>query len=200
MFQGATQFFLGLRPYVDYTLLKLFPLLAKFVPRQVVFAEKVFNQDQYFKRTVKFVGQPMSHLESIASSAVRAAIKVKASVIICFTSSGRAARLIAKYRPTMPVLSVHPSAHDKSIEDSFYINDTLCTDFMARQSLVVRGLFPLLADPRHPAASTNPTHESVLNVALDHGKASGVIKSHDRVVVCQKVGDAAVVKIIELED
>lgn len=33
-------------------------------------AEKVFNQDQYFKRTVKFVGEPMSHLESIASSAV----------------------------------------------------------------------------------------------------------------------------------
>lgn len=33
-------------------------------------AEKVFNQDQYFKRTVKFVGEPMTHLESIASSAV----------------------------------------------------------------------------------------------------------------------------------
>ncbi|CAI9091251.1 OLC1v1026222C1 [Oldenlandia corymbosa var. corymbosa] len=69
-------------------------------------AEKVYNQDVYFKKTVKYVGEPMSHLESIASSAVRAAIKVKASVIICFTSSGRAARLIAKYRPTMPVLSV----------------------------------------------------------------------------------------------
>ncbi|KAF5725263.1 pyruvate kinase cytosolic isozyme-like [Tripterygium wilfordii] len=64
-------------------------------------AEKVFNQDLYFKKTVKYVGEPMTHLESIASSAVRAAIKVKASVIICFTSSGRAARLIAKYRPTM---------------------------------------------------------------------------------------------------
>ncbi|XP_031120183.1 pyruvate kinase 1, cytosolic-like isoform X1 [Ipomoea triloba] len=69
-------------------------------------AKKVFNQDMYFKKTVKFDGKPMSHLESIASSAVRAAIKVKASVTICFTSSGRAARLIAKYRPTMPVLSV----------------------------------------------------------------------------------------------
>ncbi|KAG7027216.1 Pyruvate kinase 1, cytosolic [Cucurbita argyrosperma subsp. argyrosperma] len=69
-------------------------------------SEKVFNQDLYFKKTVKFVGEPMTHLESIASSAVRAAIKVKASVIICFTSSGRAARLIAKYRPTMPVISV----------------------------------------------------------------------------------------------
>lgn len=50
------------------------------------------------------------------------------------------------------------------------------------------------------AESTNATNESVLKVALDHGKASGVIKSHDRVVVCQKVGDASVVKIIELED
>ena len=34
-------------------------------------AEKVFNQDLYYKRTVKYVGEPMTHLESIASSAVR---------------------------------------------------------------------------------------------------------------------------------
>lgn len=50
------------------------------------------------------------------------------------------------------------------------------------------------------AESTSATNESVLKVALDYGKASGIIKSHDRVVVCQKVGDASVVKIIELED
>ena len=50
------------------------------------------------------------------------------------------------------------------------------------------------------AESTSATNESVLKVALDHGKASGVIKSHDRVVVCQKVGDSSVVKIIELDD
>ncbi|KAH9674885.1 Pyruvate kinase 2 [Citrus sinensis] len=156
-------------------------------------AEKVFNQDLYFKKTVKCVGEPMTHLESIASSAVRAAIKVKASVIICFTSSGRAARyssfsvgrLIAKYRPTMPVLSVViPRLKTNQLKWSF------SGAFEARQSLIVRGLFPMLADPRHPAESTNATNESVLKVALDHGKASGVIKSHDRVVVCQKVGDA----------
>ncbi|KAJ0089206.1 hypothetical protein Patl1_32332 [Pistacia atlantica] len=158
-------------------------------------AEKVFNQDLYFKKTVKYVGEPMTHLESIASSAVRAAIKVKASVIICFTSSGRAARLIAKYRPTMPVLSVViPRLKTNQLKWSF------SGAFEARQSLIVRGLFPMLADPRHPAESTSATNESVLKVALDHGKASGVIKSHDRVVVCQKVGDASVVKIIELED
>ncbi|OVA17880.1 Pyruvate kinase [Macleaya cordata] len=158
-------------------------------------AEKVFNQDLYFKKTVKYVGEPMTHLESIASSAVRAAIKVKASIIIVFTSSGRAARLIAKYRPTMPVLSVViPRLKTNQLRWSF------TGAFEARQSLIVRGLFPMLADPRHPAESTSATNESVLKVALDHGKASGVIKSHDRVVVCQKVGDSSVVKIIELED
>jgi pyruvate kinase len=158
-------------------------------------AEKVFNQDLFFKKTVKYVGEPMTHLESIASSAVRAAIKVKASVIICFTSSGRAARLIAKYRPTMPVLSVViPRLTTNQLKWSF------SGAFEARQSLIVRGLFPMLADPRHPAESTSATNESVLKVALDHGKQAGVIKSHDRVVVCQKVGDASVVKIIELED
>ncbi|MQL76942.1 hypothetical protein Taro_009335 [Colocasia esculenta] len=158
-------------------------------------AEKVFNQEVYFKKTVKYVGEPMTHLESIASSAVRAAIKVKASVIVVFTSSGRAARLIAKYRPTMPVLSVViPRLKTNQLRWSF------SGAFEARQSLIVRGLFPMLADPRHPAEATSATNESVLKVALDHGKASGIIKPHDRVVVCQKVGDSSVVKIIELDD
>lgn len=158
-------------------------------------AEKVYNQDVYFKRAVKCVGEPMTHLESIASSAVRAAIKVKASVIICFTSSGRAARLIAKYRPSMPVLSVViPRLKTNQLRWTF------SGAFQARQSLIVRGIFPILADPRHPAESTNATDESVLKVALEHGKTVGVIKPHDRVVVFQKVGDSSVVKIIELEN
>lgn len=64
---------------------------------------------------------------------------------------------------------------------------------------------PRYIDPRLTrnflqAESTSATNESILKVALDHGKASGVIKPHDRVVVCQKVGDTSVVKIIELED
>ena len=33
--------------------------------------EKVLNHDLYFKRTMKYVGEPMIHLESIASSPVR---------------------------------------------------------------------------------------------------------------------------------
>ncbi|KAK6156313.1 hypothetical protein DH2020_010561 [Rehmannia glutinosa] len=175
-------------------------------------AEKVYNQDLYFKKTVKFVGEPMTHLESIASSAVRAAIKVKASVIICFTSSGRAARLIAKYRPTMPVLSVViPRLKTNQLGWTF------TGSFEARQSLIVRGLFPMLADPRHPHSesrrgSANTSHapycrprsganapSSRPKVALDHGKACGVVKPHDRTLL-PETWRASVVKIIELED
>ncbi|CAO2833227.1 unnamed protein product [Amaranthus hypochondriacus] len=178
------------------TLRGLYPVETISTVGKICFeAEKVFNHELCFKRTGKFVGEPMSHMESIASSAVRTAMKVKASAIICFTSSGKAARLLAKYRPTMPVLSVViPQIKTNQLRWTF------SGAFEARQSLIVRGLFPMLADPRHPAESANATDESILKIALDHGKASGVIKSHDRVVVCQKLGDASVVKIIELAD
>nr|XP_043634572.1 pyruvate kinase 1, cytosolic-like isoform X2 [Erigeron canadensis] len=100
-------------------------------------------------------------------------------------------------RPTMPVISVViPRLKTNQLRWSF------SGSFEAKQSPIVRGLFPMLglADPRHPAESTSATNESILKVALNHGKTSGVIKSHDRVVVCQKVGDASGVKVIELED
>ncbi|KAJ0027632.1 hypothetical protein Pint_35831 [Pistacia integerrima] len=87
-------------------------------------------------------------LLKLSQSLVRAAIKVKESVIICFTSLGRAARLIEKYRPTMPVLSVViPQLKTNHLKWSF------SGAFEARQSLIVRGLFPMLADPRHPVSS-----------------------------------------------
>lgn len=46
----------------------------------VLQAEKVYNQDMYFKKTVKYVGEPMSQLESISSSAVSSGAKEAASV------------------------------------------------------------------------------------------------------------------------
>ncbi|MFS7984001.1 putative pyruvate kinase [Helianthus anomalus] len=149
----------------------------------------------------------------VTCNKVHAAIKVKASVIICFTSTGRAARcihdmkyhqickLIAKYMTTMPVLSV-VIPHLKTNQ----LRWTTTGAYEARKSLIIRGLFPMLADPRHvvrnflQTESTGATNETVLKVALDHGRNIGVIKPHDRVVGCQKVGDDFVVKIIELEN
>ncbi|CBI30102.3 unnamed protein product, partial [Vitis vinifera] len=69
-------------------------------------AESVYNQSLHFKRIVKHVGEPMSHAESVASSAVRTAVNVNAAMIVAFTSTGGAPRLITKYRPPVPVLAV----------------------------------------------------------------------------------------------
>lgn len=187
-------------------------------------AEKVHNQELYFKKTVKFVGEPMSQLESITSSAVRAAVKVRATCIVVFSSSGRAARLIAKYRPTMPVLVIvvprlstnqlkwtftgayqvaelggkiqilnpHLNPNEKDVRKSSEFQPNV-----ARQCLLMRGLFPMMADPRQPSEASLAGTDSILKVALDHGRSAGLIRANDRVVVCQKLGDSAVVKIID---
>ncbi|KAJ0677260.1 putative pyruvate kinase [Helianthus annuus] len=84
-------------------------------------------------------------------------------------------RLIAKYRPTMLVLSV--------VIPRLKTNQLHWTTTGA-----------------YEAESTGATNETVLKVAFDHGRNIGVIKPHDRVVVCQKVGDDSVVKTIELEE
>jgi pyruvate kinase len=60
------------------TLRGLYPIETITTVRRIaVEAEKVFNQAVYFKRMIKSTGEPMEHLESIASSAVRAATKVR---------------------------------------------------------------------------------------------------------------------------
>ena len=48
----------------------------------------------------------MSPSESVASSAVKTAFDVKAKFIIVLTETGNTARLIAKYRPSMPILTL----------------------------------------------------------------------------------------------
>lgn len=63
----------AIAPVLAYHLSILtYKLLASRTNQQLISmqAGKVFNQDLYFKKTVKYVGEPMTHLEAIASSAV----------------------------------------------------------------------------------------------------------------------------------
>ncbi|XP_008786531.2 pyruvate kinase 1, cytosolic-like [Phoenix dactylifera] len=157
-------------------------------------AEGAYNQSLQFKRIVQHAGEPMSHAESVASSAVRAAVKVNAAVIVVFTSSGRAARLIAKYRPPMPVLAVMFPRQKTEPWNSSSFGTT-----QARQSLAVRGIYPILANPS-VAGAVSPDEEFGLKLALYYGRSVGIIKPYDRAVIFQKIGDSSVVKIIEYED
>ncbi|KAJ0973113.1 hypothetical protein J5N97_021072 [Dioscorea zingiberensis] len=170
------------------TLRGVYPVEAvQTVGRICAEAERVYNQNLQFKRIVKHVGEQMSHAESVASSAVRAAIKVNAAVIVVFTSSGRAARLVAKYRPPMPVLALFMSSSDLSSGTT-----------QARQCLAARGIFPILCSPS--TGESKSLSDSSLHQALEYGRSVGVIKHFDRVVVFQKIGDDCVVKIIESDD
>ncbi|XP_020111979.1 pyruvate kinase 2, cytosolic-like [Ananas comosus] len=177
------------------TLRGLYPVDAvKTVGRICAEAETVYNQSLQFKRIIKHVGEPMSHAESVSSSAVRAAIKVKAAVIIAFTSSGKAAKLVAKYRPPMPVLAVFFPR-----QESGALKWDSSGTIQARQCLAVRGIYPVLAN-HSEADSANSKEEFGLKLALNYGKSIGMIKPYDRAVIFEKIGDSSVVKIIEFED
>lgn len=68
-------------------------------------AEKNCNYLDYQARQMRSVPKPIGVSESIASSAVTCARQVEAAVIICLTELGGTARLVAKYRPNIPVIA-----------------------------------------------------------------------------------------------
>ncbi|KAK4440409.1 Pyruvate kinase, cytosolic isozyme [Sesamum alatum] len=112
-------------------------------------AESTINYGDVFRRIMVNARVPMSPLESLASSAVRTANSAKAALILVLTRGGSTAKLVAKYRPGMPILSVVVS---EMKTDSF---DWSCSDeYPARHSLIFRGLVPILC-----AGSARASHE-----------------------------------------
>ncbi len=166
-------------------------------------AERVFNSARYYKRLNARTGGPQkefSHVESLASSAVRAADKVAARLIVVFTQTGRAARLVAKYRPQAPILCV---VVPKLLTDGLHWQFTGLAQ--ARQALVVRGLLPVLADPAESFSSLQGLSGEefgrygggMLGAVVHRAGSMGLCVPGDRVVVVQRLGDTAVVKIVE---
>ncbi|KND02257.1 pyruvate kinase [Spizellomyces punctatus DAOM BR117] len=68
-------------------------------------AEKNTNYLEYQVKTMRSIPKPIPVSESIASSAVLAARQVDAAIIVCITELGGTARLVAKYRPQIPVVA-----------------------------------------------------------------------------------------------
>lgn len=174
------------------TLRGLYPVEAvKTVGRICAEAERVYNQSHHYKRAVKHVIEATSREEPVAASAVHAASKVKAAIIVVLTSSGRAARWIARYKPSVPVVAVVIPRPANGFSGAS----------QARQCLALRGIYPVLADlDNSPASSYDSIQEADLSFALSHSKTVGLVKPNDRVVVFQKIGDSAVVKIVNVED
>ncbi|GLC77052.1 hypothetical protein PLESTF_001878200 [Pleodorina starrii] len=130
----------------------------------------------------------ISKLESIASSAVRAADRVGASLIVVYTHTGKTAQLVAKYRPPMPILTlVVPHLVSDQLKWKLEGRSS------ARQCLVSRSLLPVLAAP-------SPSGDQLLQEAVVMAGRVGLVRPHDHVVCVQRIHDDFCVKIISVDE
>ncbi|KAL2344649.1 hypothetical protein Fmac_005934 [Flemingia macrophylla] len=156
-------------------------------------AESTLDYGDVFKRIMEHSPVPMSPLESLASSAVRTANSAKAALILVLTRGGSTAKLVAKYRPGMPILSV---VVPELKTDSF---DWSCSDEApARHSLIFRGLVPILS-AASARASHEETTEEAIEFAMQHAKAKGLCHNGDSIVALHRVGTASVIKILTVK-
>ncbi|KAK5771772.1 hypothetical protein PVK06_048014 [Gossypium arboreum] len=139
-------------------------------------AENFINYGDLFKRIMESAPMPMSPLESLASSVVRTAESINASLILVLTRGGTTAKLVAKYRPSVPILSmIIPEITTDSLEWS-------CNDEApSRHCLIFRGLIPVLSSGSVKASYAESTEETT-KFALQYGKEKGLIKPGDSVM------------------
>ncbi|CAD7700103.1 unnamed protein product [Ostreobium quekettii] len=172
----------------------LFPIEAVKVMTKICReAEASIDYYALFKSIIRRAPMPMPPLESLASSAVRTAHKVRASLIVVLTRGGSTARLVAKYRPSMPVLTVAVPV---------LTTDTLtwsCSgEAPARHCLVTRGLIPLLSEGSARATDTD-TIDEILSAAIEHGKEMKYCVAGDPIVALHRIGNASVIKIVDVK-
>ncbi|CAI0384637.1 unnamed protein product [Linum tenue] len=142
--------------------------------RICVEAERSIVYGDAFKRVMKAAPLPLSPLESLAASAVRTAKNVNASLIVVLTRGGSTARLLAKYRPHVPILSVVvPEIGIDSFDQEWSISDEAPSDQESAEVSVERG--------------------------LEVAKERGICRAGDSVVALHRVGMATVIKIVQVQ-
>ncbi|KAK8470186.1 hypothetical protein PHAVU_004G078400 [Phaseolus vulgaris] len=155
-------------------------------------AESFIDYGDLFKRIMETAPTPMSPLESMASAAVRTARCINAALILVLTRGGTTSKLVAKYRPSMPILSV---VVPEITTDSF---EWFCSEEApARHSLIYRGLVPVLATGSCGASQTESTQETI-KFALSYAMKTGLCTPGDSIVALFRVESSTVIKILDV--
>ncbi|HPC82054.1 MAG TPA: pyruvate kinase [Thermoanaerobaculaceae bacterium] len=97
--------------------------------------------------------------DAVAMAASRAADQLEAAVLVCFTQSGRTARLVARHRPRAPILALTPDPG------------------VARALALVWGVLPEIT------ANLPEDHEAVVHLAEQRAIHAGLARAGDLVVV-----------------
>ncbi|TQE12680.1 hypothetical protein C1H46_001700 [Malus baccata] len=97
-------------------------------------------------------------------------------MILVLKKRGSTTKLVAKYRPSMPILFVVVPKITTAYFETSYSNAA-----PARHDLVYRGVLPLLHSAPIRASHAESTEESIQFV-VEHAKAKGLCKPGDAVV------------------
>jgi len=120
---------------------------------------------------------------------VKTAESVNAALIVCLTHTGKTASLVAKYRPSQPILTlVVPFLKKDGMK---WILEGVST---ARQTLLTYGLVPVLATP------SSSSGESLLEEAVSMATSSGILKADDHVVIVSRsMSQEFLLKVISVD-
>jgi pyruvate kinase len=97
--------------------------------------------------------------DAVAAAAVVAAEELEAVALVCFTTTGRTARLVSRHRPSRPLLALTPS------------------ESVARALAMVWGIRPCVS--REVPAD----HEAVVRLAEEHARRLGLARPGDVLVI-----------------
>lgn len=160
-----------------------FPIHAVHIMRRICEeAESVIDYHSLFGSIRDGVMQGSRILEipeSVCSSAVKAAEEADCHLIIALTETGSTARLLAKYRPSQPILALSAS------------------ESTSRHLQITRGVISL------QVPSFQGT-DHVLRNAIAHAKELGLVKTGDRVVAVHGVqeevsGHSNLMKVLDVQ-
>ncbi|CAI5714277.1 hypothetical protein KXD40_008179 [Peronospora effusa] len=121
---------------------------------------------QALRSAVLEVNGPMQTDEAVASSAVKTAIDIDAKMLVVLTETGNTPRLVAKYRPQMPVLVLTA------------LDQTACQTEGFVKGVVSRCVGSMIGT------------DSVLYRATETGKELGWLKTGDAVVAVHGIQEA----------
>ncbi|NP_001315165.1 pyruvate kinase L/R [Cynoglossus semilaevis] len=127
-------------------------------------AEGAIFHKQLFEELRRLTPLSSDPTEVTAIGAVESSFKCCAGAIIVLTTSGRSAHLLSRYRPRCPIIAVTRSPQ------------------VARQSQLLRGVFPALFHPL-PAPVWADDVDNRVNFGMNIGKARGFFKTGDMVIV-----------------
>ncbi|NET01220.1 MAG: pyruvate kinase [Sphaerospermopsis sp. SIO1G1] len=127
------------------------------------------------RHTWNLEGGRLSVTESVAQAVCRMAYETGSKAILCNTTSGNTARLISKYRPLRPIITLtsEPTAY--------------------RQLALSWGVEPLLIQPVH---SADEMFTTVLDTVVDRG----YVKKNDKVVITSglPVGQSGTTSLVKV--